>query len=189
MTRLSKGKTEEYQFLVILSKRTIAALSNFDHTYPSSTLEMLSNHDTVIVLFQEKAEGLPSKLKKTYVCIQQLEQSNELPCQELRLCNRGKKELIFPETFTVSQEKTDLPCVNRDIDAFNFVLSTVRFDQNLSDTDAMIPTWAACRSLLSDKTLSIWQVEFLSYLQYPIIKYDTVFTALYNLANVANQLQ
>ena len=78
--------------------------------------------------------------KKSEVCIQQLEQSNKLPCQELGLCNRGKKELILPETFTVSQEKPNIPRVNRDIDALNFVLSAVRYDRNLSDADAMIPT-------------------------------------------------
>ena len=43
--------------------------------------------------------------------------------------------------------------------------------------------------LLSYKMLLIWQVGFLPYLPYPVTKYDTVFTALYNLANVANQLQ
>ena len=150
---------------------------------------MLSNHDTVTVLFQEKAEVLPSKPKKSDVCIQQLEQSNKLPCQELRLCNRGKKEMILPETFTVSQEKPNLPCANRDIDALNFVLSAVRSDRNLSDADALISPWAGCRSLLSYKMLLIWQVGSLPYLPYPVTKYDTVFTALYNLANVANQLQ
>ena len=83
---------------------------------------------------------LPSKPRKSEVCIQQLEQSNKLPCQELGLCNRSKKELILPETFTVSQEKPNIPRVNRDIDALNFVLSAVRYDRNLSDADAMIPT-------------------------------------------------
>ena len=150
---------------------------------------MLSNHDTVTELFQEKPEVLPSKPKKSNICIQQLEQSNKLPCKELRLCNRGKKELILPETFTVSEEKPNLPHVNRDIHALNFVLSAIRSDRNLTDADALIPTWAGCRSLLSDKTLPIWQVGFLPYLPYPVTKYDTVFTALYNLASVANQLQ
>ena len=101
---------------------------------------MLNNHGRVTVLFQEKPEVLPSKPKKSEVCIQQLEQSNKLPCQELGLCNRSKKELILPETFTVSQEKPNIPRVNRDIDALNFVLSAVRYDRNLSDADAMIPT-------------------------------------------------
>ena len=64
---------------------TIAALYNFDHTDRSSTSGMLSNHDTVTVLFQEKPEVLPSKPKKSDVCIQQSEQSRKLPCQELRL--------------------------------------------------------------------------------------------------------
>ena len=76
-----------------------------------------------------------------------------------------------------------------DIDALNFVLSTVRSDWNFSDADALVPTWAGCRSFLSDKTLPIWQVGFLSYLSYPVAKYDTVFTALYNLANATNHLQ
>ena len=119
---------------------TIAALDNFDHTDRSSTSGMLSNHDTVTVLFQEKPEVLPSKPKKSDVCIQQSEQSSKLPCQELRLCNRGKKELILLETFTVSQDKPNLPRLNRDNDALNFVLSDVRYDRNLSDTDALIPT-------------------------------------------------
>ena len=122
------------------------------------------------------------------VCIQQSEQSNKPPCQELRLCNCGKKELILPETFTVLQEKPNLLHVNRNIDALNFVLRAVGSDQNLSDTDAQILTWAGCQSLLSDK-MFIWQVGCLPYLPYPVSKYDTVFTALYNLANVANQLQ
>ena len=71
----------------------------------------------------------------------------------------------------------------------NFVLSAVHSDRNLNDADALIPTWAGCRSLLSDKTLLIWHVGFLPYLPYLVTKYDTVFTALCNLANVANQLQ
>ena len=71
----------------------------------------------------------------------------------------------------------------------NFVLSAIGSDLNLIDADALIPTWAGCRSLLSDKTLPIWQVAYLPYLPYPITKCDTVFTALYNLTNVANQLQ
>ena len=100
---------------------TIAALDNFDHTDHPSTSGMLSNYDTVTVLFQEKPEVLPSKPKKSDVCIQQSEQSNKLPCQELRHCNRGKKELILPETFTFLQEKPKLPRINRDIDALNFV--------------------------------------------------------------------
>ena len=132
---------------------------------------------------------LQSKPKKLDVCIQQSEQSNKLPCQELRLCNCGRKELTLPETFTVSQEKPNLPCVNRDIDALNFVLSAICYDQNLSHADDLILTWVGCRLLLSDKTLTIWQVGFLPYLPYPVTKYDTMFTALYNLANIANQLQ
>ena len=150
--------------------------------------EMLSNHDTVTVLFQEKPEVLPSRPKRSIICIQQLEQSNKLPCQELRLCNRGKKELILPESFTLSEEKPNLSYVNRDIDALNFVLSAIRSDRNLIDADALILTWVGCRSLLYDKTLPIWQVGFLPCLPYPVTKYDTVFTA-HNLANVDNQLQ
>ena len=150
---------------------------------------MLSNYDTVTVLFQEKPEVLPSKPKTSDVCIHQSEQSNKLSCQELRLCNRGKKELILWETFTVSQEKPNLPRVNRDIDALNYVLSVVRSARNLRDADDLIPTWIGCLSLLSDKTLLIWQVVFLPYLPNPVTKYDTVFNALFNLANVANQLQ
>ena len=42
---------------------TVAALNNFDHTDSSSTSGMLSNHDTVAALFQEKPEVLPSKPK------------------------------------------------------------------------------------------------------------------------------
>ena len=42
---------------------TAAALDNFDYTDGSSTSGMLSNHDTVTVLFQEKPEVLPSKPK------------------------------------------------------------------------------------------------------------------------------
>ena len=95
----------------------------------------------------------------------------------------------MPEAFTVSQEKPNLPRVNRDIDALNFVLSAIRSDRNLSDADALILTWAGCRLLLSDKMLPIWQVGFLPYLPYPVTKYDTVFNALYNLPNVANHLQ
>ena len=134
---------------------------------------MLSKRDTVTLLFQEKPEVLPSKPKKSNICIQQSEQSNKLPCQELRLCNRGKKELILPETFTVSVEKPNLHHVNRDIDALNFVLSAIHFDRNLIDADALIPTWAGCQSLLSDRTLPMWQAGFLPYLPYPVTNYDT----------------
>ena len=109
-------------------------------------------------------------------------------CQELRLCNRGKKELILPDIFTVSQEP-NLTRVNRDIDPLNFVLSAVHSDRNLSDADALIRTWAGCRSLLSDKTFPIWQAGFLPYLSYLVTKYDTLFSALYSLANADNQLQ
>ena len=94
---------------------TVATLDNFDHTDRASTSGWLSNHDTVTALFQEKPEVLPSKPKKSNISIQQSEQSNKLPCQELRLCNRGKKELILPETFIVSEEKPNLPHVNRGI--------------------------------------------------------------------------
>ena len=62
------------------------------------------------------------------------------------------------------------------------LLSAVRFDRNLSDADAPIPIWVRCRSLLSDKRLPIWQVGFPPYLPYPVTKYDTVFTVVYNLA-------
>ena len=161
---------------------TIVVLDNFDHTDRSSTSGMLSNHDTVTVLFQEKPKVLPSKPKKSDICIQQSKQSN-------KLCSRGKRELILPETFTVLQEKPNRPRVNRVIDVLNFVLSVIHFGQNLSDADALISTWARCQSLLSGRTSSIWQVGFLPYLPYPVTKYDTVFTALYKLANVANQLQ
>ena len=96
---------------------TIAAFDNFD----SSTSGMLSNHDTVTVLFQEKPEVLPSKPKKSDICIQQSEKSNFLV--KNRDCSCGKKELILPETFTVLQEKPNLLHVNKGIDALNFVLS------------------------------------------------------------------
>ena len=72
----------------------------------------------------------------------------------------------MPKTFIVSQEKRNLPRDNRDIDALNFVLSAVHSDWNLNDADALIPTWVGCLSLLSDKTLPIWQVGFLPYLPY-----------------------
>ena len=127
--------------------------------------------------------------KKSDLRIQQSEQSNKLPCQELRLCNRGKKKLILPEAFTVLQEKPNLLRVNRYIDVLNFVLSAVRSDRSLNDADALIPmpiAWAGCRWLLFDKTLSIWQVVFRPYVPCSVIKYDTVFTALHRLANVAN---
>ena len=131
----------------------------------------------------------PSKPKKSDVCNQQLEQSNKLPCKELSQCNSGTKELILQETFNVLQEKSNLPRDNRDIDALNFGMSPILSDRNLSDANALIPTWAGCPSLLSGKTLPIWQVGFLSYLPYPVTKYDVLFTALYSLANVANELQ
>ena len=62
------------------------------------------------------------------------------------------------------------------------LLSAVRSDQKLNDADALIPIWAKCSSLLSDKTLPIWQVGFPPYLPYPVTKYDTVFIAVYNFA-------
>ena len=40
---------------------TIAAFDNFDHADRSSSSGMLSNHDTVTVLFQTKPDKLPSK--------------------------------------------------------------------------------------------------------------------------------
>ena len=89
---------------------------------------MLSNHDTATVPFQETPEVLPSKPKKSGVRFQQSEQSNKLPCQELRLCNYRKKELVLPDALTVSQEKPNLPRVNRDLDALNFVLSSISYD-------------------------------------------------------------
>ena len=168
---------------------TIAALDNFDHADRSSPTGMMSNHDTVMVLFQIKPEHTPSKPNKSQVGMQQPLKSTTLPCQKLRTYSRGKKELILPTSFSVPHDTLVLPNIAQENDTLNFVLSCIRSNKLLSHDCNPIPTWAGCRSLLSTASLPLWQVGFIPYLPYPVTKHETVYTALHNFLSVLSQLE
>ena len=167
---------------------TIAAFDNFDHVDRSSSSGMMSSHDSVMVLFQIKPENPPSKPNKSSVAVQQSLKPTILPCQKLRTYSRGKKELVLPTSFSVTKETIVLPNVAQTNDTLNFVLSCIRTDKLLNRDDIPVPTWAGCRSLLSTKSLPLWQVGFMPYLPYPVTKHETVYTALHNFLSILAQL-
>ena len=167
---------------------TIAAFDNFDHADRSSSSGLMSNHDTVMVLFQIKPENPPPTPNKSSVAVQQPLKPTILPCQKLRTYSHGKKELVLPTSFSVTKETLVLPNVAQTNDTLNFVLSCIRTDKLLNHDDISVPTWVGCRSLLSTKSLPLWQVGFMPYLPYPVTKHETVYTTLHNFLSILAQL-
>ena len=75
-----------------------------------------------------------------------------------------------------------------------FIMSSVQ-SQNLDsgvrsqnlDSD-VLPTWVKMRSLLSKESLSLFQVEYLSFIPHPVTEYSIVYTAMRNFVCLAGQL-
>ena len=107
----------------------------------------------------------------------------KLPCQQLIQCFKAKG-LKLQESFSVDKEVFQFEQIP-DHARNEFIMSSVR-SQNL-DSD-VLPTWEGMRSLLSKESLSLFQVEYLSFIPHPVTEYSTVYTAMRNFVCLAGQL-
>ena len=115
---------------------TLGALDNFDSADRSSASGKYSTHDTVMVLFQEKPEAVPSKPNVSDFTLPNNDQSGavHLSCQSLKQYTGKKKFLPLPESLIVD---TDL-YLHHSLEKENqdFVLEYVRMLASSETTDA-----------------------------------------------------
>ena len=74
----------------------------------------------------------------------------------------------------------------QDLENLHFIVSAIR--SMFLDEVECLPTWAACRSLVSKAQTPLIHVGFLPYLPYPVTKYSTVCTTLCNFVKIQTQL-
>jgi hypothetical protein len=145
---------------------TIAAFDNFDHADQSSPSGMMSNHDTVMTLFQVKPDHSPTKPTVSSVDLVKARRTSasKLPCQEIIPFCSQKKDLSLPSSFAVEKCSMEYPEKRLKENNIEFVYTCLKGFLR-SETDDEIPTWAAFRSLISSGNVPVMQVGFLPYLR------------------------
>ena len=147
-----------------------------------------SNHATVMTLFQVKPEQPSEKPDKTQIDLTKATTKGKLPCQEKQLFFGSKKKncklsSIFKKKkkeLYINKEKT------QDFEKKHFIANAIR--SMLLDKVECLPTWAACKSLVSKAQTPVTHVGFLPYLPYPVTEYSTVYTTLCNFLKIETQL-
>ena len=163
---------------------TIAAMDNFDHIDRSSSSGKNDNHDSVLVLFQNKCsrtlnqkKGKVSNLGVTSTGRKYI--ADILSCQNLSPCWITRKDQPLPENFR------SYPFTHETGDAQK-LLSLVRY----IDTEdiEITPTWQGISSIIATDTVPVKNVGYLPIIPHPITKIETVYTCLRNFKYIACQL-
>ena len=166
------------------SRFTIAALDNFDHPDKNTLSGNASAHDTAITVFQEKTDKPLQKPLKSEVYLRNVTTLKKLPCQEL-IEYAKPKDLKLQESFSVAEDIFRSEKKLKDHEQTEFIMSCV---QSQNPHNNVLPTWAGMRSLLSNESLTLFQVGFLPFIPHPVTEYSTVYTAMRNFVCLARQL-
>ena len=159
------------------------AMDNFDHNEATAS-GLGSSHDTILILFQNQRskEGIIDQLSKREISSKQKALSTVLPCQEViksgKFGGQGKISSSFLPKVGADHTSS---IVNSSRDYKFWVLS--RFH----DTEQIIPSFDAIRSLLNNKLIKTTTTSFTPILPFPITEFDSVFTAMINFQDVLKQ--
>ena len=165
---------------------TIAAMDNLDHTDMSSLHGFNSNHDSVMVVFQNASDrtsnSSPSSLNVSDLQLQYKGRAHlsDLACQKLRNFFIKSKSQSLP---------TQFQSVNftHEVDSSDAIIDIIRASAVPEGKE--IPTWQGARTLVSQSKLVPKEVGFLPVLPYEITRIESVFTCLFNLKSIANDLE
>lgn len=79
----SNSKSNGVPMQTILSNEfSLGALDNYDHSDKNNLLELLSSHDTAMILFQNKLKKNNTKPMKSEVNVESIKSISKLPSQE-----------------------------------------------------------------------------------------------------------
>ena len=161
---------------------TVAAMDNLDHTDKSSLHGFNSNHDSVMVVFQntgKKSSDCSLKVSDLHLKYKGRAHLSDLSCQKLRGFFVKSKSQCLPQNF-------ESVSFSHEIDNTDLILSLIRASAVPEGKE--VPTWQGARTLVSQSSLDIKEVGFLPVLPHEITKVESVFTCLYNLKTIANDL-
>ena len=139
-----------------------------------------------MTLFQIKPVQPSSKPFKSSVQLQ-LSDMSTLQCQKIKPFI-SKKDKVPLDSFTVRNKLFTADCKSSSSNDLSFILSCLRSGFVHSENLDLIPTWAGCRSLLSNSRVTLMHVGFLPYIPHPVTDYSTICTALHNFQSVLAQL-
>ena len=163
---------------------TVAAMDNLDHTDMSTLHGFNSNHDSVMVVFQNTSNTNQSPACSLKVSDLQLQYKGrahlaDLDCQKLRSFYIKSKSQALPPRFT------SLPFTYL-VDNSEDIIKIIRASGVTAGKE--VPTWHGSRTLVSETNLDLKVVGFLPILPHEITKIESVFTCLFNLKTIANDL-
>ena len=143
-----------------------------------------------MTLFQVKPEQPSEKPDKTQIDLTKATTKGKLPCQEKQLFFGSKKKKIAScHQFSKKKKNKELYMnkeKTQDLENLHFIANAIR--SMLLDKVECLPTWAACKSLVSKAQTPVTHVGFLPYLPYPVTEYSTVYTTLCNFLKIETQL-
>ena len=158
----------------------IAAMDNMDHTDMASLSGDKSNHDSYMVLFQNRNEKVAHDDFMSTVKPSDLHGSakgrrymKELPCQTLKFFHLATKKQELPSYFLSNEFHYEVGIIEK-------IISLLRTNKVMT-REVFFQTWAGIHSLVSTSNLTLKKVGFLPLIPHPITKIKTVFTCLRSL--------
>ena len=165
----------------------IAAMDNMDHTDMASLSGDKSNHDSYMVLFQNRNEKVAHDDCMSTVKPSDLHGSakgrrymKELSCQTLKSFHLATKKQELPSSFLSNEFHYEVGIGEK-------IISLLRTNEVMT-REVFLPTWAGIHSLVSTSNLTLKNVGFLPLIPHPITKIETVFTCLRSLKSIAERL-
>ena len=168
---------------------TSCAIDNWDHEG-----ENASEHDTAMVLFQDKPESLPQKPKisDTQVKHGQRAFNQILPCQKLIDIKKPVHRPDIPASYKVENDVYTSPAATSS-QLKNMSWSLARLDistesVSISPKTQTIPSWSATNAIWTTENIPQKNLAFMPVLPYPVTQYSTVYTAIKNVMDISSQL-
>ena len=165
----------------------IAGKDNMDHTDMAWLSGDKSNHDSYMVLFQNRNGKVAHDDYMSTVKPSDLHGSakgrrymKELPCQTLKSFCLATKKQEFPSSFFSNDFHYEVGIGEKTI-------SLLRRNEVMTH-EVFLPTWAGIHSLVSTSNSTLTKVGFLPLFPHPITKIKTVFTRLRSLKSIAECL-
>ena len=166
---------------------TVGAFDNFDHKDRTSLSGLSASHDTVSTLFQVKPSETSSKPNKSEYDLKNADIIEKLDCLTVKAYYNAARCKEVPDNFPVKNELYLCESELKKHKNKEFIINIIK--SNFTRINMNVPTWAAMRSLMNEKPLSLTQVGFLPFAPAPMTDCATVYTAMKNFLNVVNQLK
>ena len=165
----------------------LGSFDNLDHTDLATISGMQSNHDSVMVLFQNKSmtrnKDPPTlTLSDLQILYRGRTHLKNLRCQQLKQFFIKSKQQLLPDDF-VSQS------FHYEADVSEAIINLIRAAETLAGNHCGVPTWPGARALVSTASLTQKIVGFLPILPHEITKIEAVYTCLLNFKSIAESLR